>query len=107
MSAAPSPAPSPAPAPVPEREAGLHWPSLLVGLAIMIGGSIYPLMFARMQDGNARADHGLAMLLFWAMSAGIVRGVGFIPRARLWRWLFSGTACALALGLAALLRFGF
>jgi len=39
------------------------------------------------------------------MSAGIVRGVGFIPRARLWRWLFSTTACAVALALAAALRF--
>ena len=87
----------------------MHWPSLLVGLAIMIGGSIYPLMFARMQDGNARADHGLAMLLFWAMSAGIVRGVGFMPRQWVWRLLFSGWACLAALALAALdaaLRFG-
>ncbi|MGQ9723828.1 MAG: cyd operon YbgE family protein [Tepidimonas sp.] len=105
MSAAPSPAPSPAPER--ERVEGLHWPSLLVGLAIMIGGSIYPLIFARTQEGNAHADHVLALLLFWAMSAGIVRGVGFIPRARLWRWLFSGAACALALALAALRRFGF
>jgi len=42
----------------------MHWPCLIVGLAIMVGGSIYPLIFARMQDGIARADHGVAMLLF-------------------------------------------
>jgi predicted membrane protein len=38
------------------------------------------------------------------MSAGFVRGVGFIPRARIWRWLFSGWACGIALISALLLR---
>ncbi|WP_144731969.1 cyd operon YbgE family protein [Extensimonas perlucida] len=80
----------------------LHWPCLLVGLAIMLGGSAYPLLFT---DAAGRADHGLAMLLLWAMSAGLVRGVGFVPRAWPWRVLFSGPACTLALGLAAALRF--
>ncbi len=80
----------------------LHWPCLLVGLAIMLVGSAYPLLFT---DAAGRADHGLAMLLLWAMSAGLVRGVGFVPRAWPWRVLFSGAACALALGLAAALRF--
>jgi len=45
------------------------------------------------------------MLLLWAMSAGLVRGVGFVPRAWPWRVLVSGPACTLALGLAAALRF--
>lgn len=45
------------------------------------------------------------MALFMAMSAGFVRGVGFIPAAPLWRWLFSGWACLLALLLAATLKF--
>ena len=85
-------------APVPT----LHWPSLAVGLAIMVGGTVYPLMMA---NAAGHADHGLATLLFWAMSAGFVRGVGFLPRAAVWRWLFSGRACALALGLAAAVRF--
>ena len=80
----------------------LHWPCLLVGLAIMLVGSAYPLLFT---DAAGRADHGLAMLLLWAMSAGLVRGVGFVPRAWPWRALFSGAACALALGLTAALRF--
>ena len=62
---------------------------------------MYPLLMTR---ASGQADHGLAMLLFWAMSAGFVRGVGFVPRARGWRWLLSGSACALALLLAALLR---
>ncbi|GAB4397913.1 MAG: hypothetical protein OHK0048_07810 [Rhodoferax sp.] len=94
-----------APRSVSEPQADLHLPCLLVGLGIMVGGSIYPLMFARMQDGGARADHGLALLLFWAMSAGLVRGVGFVARGRIWRWAFSGTACGVALMLAAAVRF--
>lgn len=79
----------------------MHAPSLAVGLAIMVGGTVYPLVMTR---ASGQADHGLAMLLFWAMSAGFVRGVGFVPRARVWRWLFSGRACALALLLALLVR---
>ena len=79
----------------------VHLPSLAVGMAIMFGGNVYPLVMA---DAAGRPDHRLAMLLFWAMSAGFIRGVGFVPRAMVWRWLFSGWACALALGLAAAAR---
>ena len=46
----------------------------------------------------------LAMALFWAMSAGFVRGVGFVPRLWVWRALFSGWSCAAALLLAAVLK---
>lgn len=77
----------------------LHWPSLAAGLMLMLAGTAYPLVFAR---ADGRADHGLALLLFWAMSAGFVRGVGFIPRHWAWRVLFSGWACLAALALAAL-----
>lgn len=77
--------------------------SLLVALVIMIGGSIYPFVFAKV-DGSA--DHRFAMLVFWAMSAGLVNGVGFVPRWPLWRWLFSGWACLAALALAAWWRWG-
>lgn len=79
----------------------IHLPSLLVGLVIMIAGTLYPPLMA---DAAGKADHGLATLLFWAMSAGFIRGVGFIPRATFWRWLFSGWACTAALLLAGLLR---
>lgn len=88
---------------VPATPARVHLPSLLVALLIMVVGSVYPLLFA---DAQGRADHGLAMALFWAMSAGLVRGVGFVPRLPVWRWLFSGWACAMALGLAAAIRWG-
>ena len=77
--------------------------SLAVAMAIMVGGSIYPFMFA---GQGGRVDHGFASAIFWAMSAGLVHGVGFKPRFALWRWLFSGWACLGALLLAAWLRLG-
>ena len=86
-----------------EPSSRVHLPSLLAALAIMLVGSIYPLLFA---DAAGKADHGLAMALFWSMSAGLVRGVGFVPRFAIWRWLFSGWACAAGLLLAAWLRWG-
>ena len=79
----------------------IHLPSLLVALLIMIGGTLYPPIMA---DAAGKADHGLATLLFWAMSAGFIRGVGFVPRANVWRWLFSGWSCAAALLLAGLVK---
>jgi predicted membrane protein len=69
----------------------------------MLVGTIYPLVFAR-ADGTA--DHSLAMALFWAMSAGLVRGVGFVPRALIWKIFFSGWSCSTALALATWLRWG-
>lgn len=82
---------------------GMHFPSLMAALIIMIGGTIYPWVFA---NSSGKADHGLATALFWAMSAGIVRGVGFVPKALIWRILFSGWSCSFALVLAAWLRWG-
>lgn len=84
-----------------QAQAGLHGPSLLVAIVLMLVGSIAPVYLT---DAQGRAHHGLAFLVFWAMSAGFVRGVGFIPQARLWRWLFSGWACSIALIAALLLR---
>ena len=81
----------------------MHLPSLSMALLIMLAGTVYPLAFAH-QDGSA--DHGLAFALFWAMSAGLVRGVGFVPHALAWRLLFSGWSCIAALVLAAWLRWG-
>lgn len=80
---------------------GVHWPSLTVALLIMVGGTLYPPLMA---DGAGKADHSLAMSLFWAMSAGFIRGVGFVPRLWLWRWLFSGWACVLGILLAGTFR---
>ena len=85
--------------PAPPR---VRLPSLVVALAIMVGGTLYPPL---MMDAAGHADHALAMALFWAMSAGFVRGVGFVPRLLAWRWLFSGWSCAAALLLAGMLKF--
>ncbi|MGV8899688.1 MAG: cyd operon YbgE family protein [Burkholderiaceae bacterium] len=80
----------------------IHLPSLTAALVIMLVGTLYPLLMA---NAAGKADHELAMALFWAMSAGFVRGVGFVPRMAVWRWLFSGWACTAALALAGWLKF--
>lgn len=79
----------------------VRWPSLATGLAIMFGGTLYP---ALMIDAAGRPDYRVALLLFVAMSAGLVRGVGFVPRGALWAWLFSGWTCAGAIAAAAWLK---
>lgn len=79
----------------------IQWPSLAAALLIMVAGTLYPPLMA---DAAGKADHSLAMALFWAMSAGFVRGVGFVPRRWIWRALFSGWACAAALLLATVLK---
>ena len=90
--------PAAAPPSAPPR---IQWPSLAVALLIMVGGTLYPPVMA---DSAGKADHNLAMALFWAMSAGFVCGVGFVPQRWVWRALFSGWACAAALLLAAVLK---
>jgi len=77
----------------------LHLPTLFTALAIMLVGTLYPPLMANAQG---HADHTLATALLWAMSAGFVRGVGFVPRHWVWRWLFSGWSCLGALAVAVL-----
>lgn len=79
----------------------IQWPSLAAALVIMVAGTLYPPLMA---DAAGKADHNLAMALFWAMSAGFVRGVGFVPQRLLWRVLFSGWTCTAALALAVALK---
>jgi len=87
------------PLPQATAPARVHGPSLALALAIMVAGTVYPPLFA---GADGRADHGLALWLSWAMSAGFVRGVGFVPRGAPWRWLLSAPAAfgAAAVGLA-------
>jgi predicted membrane protein len=87
--------------PAAAQEPRIQLPSLLAALVIMVAGTLYPPLMA---DAAGKADHGLAMALFWAMSAGFVRGVGFVPQRRLWRVLFSGWSCVAAGALALLLK---
>ena len=79
----------------------IHVPSLAVAVAIMFACTLYPPM---MTDAAGNAEHGLAIALFVAMSAGLVRGVGFIPHVPIWRWMFSGWTCLAALALACAMR---
>lgn len=64
-----------------------------LSLAVMIGITAWPRLLAATQ---AQFSHNAAMLLLMGMSCGFVYGIGFVPRLRLWRWLFSAPA---ALGL--------
>lgn len=86
------------PPPMPPR---MHLPSLLAALAIMLVGTLYPPLMA---DMTGKADHALALALLLAMSAGLVRGVGFVPYHVLWRIVFSGWTCAVALAVAVVLK---
>ncbi len=74
--------------------------ALLLGVGLMLGISLQP-QWLTTQEGLA--DHPAAMLLMWAMSAALVRGVGFVPQHWLPRGLLGLPAMALAL-LAALWR---
>ena len=74
--------------------------ALLLGVGLMLGISLQP-QWLTTQEGLA--DHPAAMLLMWAMSAALVRGVGFVPQHWLPRGLLGLPAMALAL-LAALCR---
>lgn len=87
--------------PAPPRAGGLHLPCLLVAVLIMLAATLYPLA---MTHADAQPSHGLALALFMAMSAGFVRGVGFIPVGPLWRVLFSGHGCIAWLAVAAALK---
>ncbi len=74
---------------------------LALSAAILIVGvlTVYP---HALTGADGRADHLGMMLVMWAVSAGFVRGVGFVPRNRPGRLLLGRGAMALALVLGAL-----
>lgn len=81
------------------RDTGLAWAPLMTGIVLMFGLTADPRLLTNASGG---ADHLAATLGGWAMAAGIVRGVGFVPRHLAPRWLLSGWACALACALTLL-----
>lgn len=83
-------------------DARMHWPCLITALVIMFGITLYPPLLA---NATGKADHGLAILLMLSMSAGFVRGVGFIPRSGALQLLFSSWACFSMLALSIFLLF--
>lgn len=70
-------------------KAKMSLPSLLLGLIILGVITVYPFIFA---DKMGKVDHWALMALMWAMSAGFVRGVGFVPENKALRWLLSSWA---------------
>ena len=78
---------------------GIAWLPLSLGLGLLMVMTVLPGIAT---DAAGRADHTAAMLLFWSMSAGFVRGVGFVPYHWVPRLLLSAAACLIAFGLALL-----
>ncbi|HJV51911.1 MAG TPA: cyd operon YbgE family protein [Noviherbaspirillum sp.] len=88
-----------------DREAsGLAWLPLSLAMALMLVLTVYPRLLI---GAGGSADHVAALFAMLAVSAGFVRGVGFLPRHAVARWLFSTRACLLGIALmAARLAFG-
>ncbi|MDD2885583.1 MAG: cyd operon YbgE family protein [Dechloromonas sp.] len=78
---------------------GLAWWPLGLALLILVALTLLPGLAT---DSSGRADHTAATLLFATMSAGFVRGVGFIPHNLPGRILLSGQATLIFALLAAL-----
>lgn len=76
---------------------GLALLSLVLALGLSAWTTVMPRWLSR-SDGTA--DHWAVLLVAWAISAGFVRGLGFIPGHPVVRYLLSGLASLLALGLA-------
>jgi predicted membrane protein len=90
--------PDPSPEnPPPPTSGGWNTPALVIGIAIMLVLSFYPRALAK-PDGTP--DMLAAAFLFWAMSAGFVRGLGFVPRLLVLRLLLSLSASLIALAAA-------
>lgn len=83
-----------------EPAPGIAFLPLGIAIVITLVLTIYPLVLT---DAAGRADHPAAMFALWAMSAGFVRGVGFVPARRALRLLFSTPACLLSLALSVAL----
>ena len=84
----------------PTKHAKFHIPALMLGIILMLLGSFVPTVFA---DGQGKPDHTIATLVFWSMSAGFIRGLGFIPKHWFFRWIFGGWAALLTFVAAAVL----
>jgi len=79
--------------------AGFRVLPLLTAIALIALLTVYPHIAT---DNAGAADHLTAMLLLWSMSAGLVRGVGFVPLHVAPRLMLSSAACFIALVLAVL-----
>ena len=71
---------------------------LIIAIALTLLLTIYPPILT---TPAGKADHAAATLALWSMSAGFIRGVGFVPRNRLLRIVFSTAACLVCLAASA------
>ena len=81
----------------PHPGGGWNFPALMTGIAVTLVLTVYPHAAVR-ADGSP--DMAAAALLFWAMSAGFVRGLGFIPPTLVLRLMLSLPAALIALAAA-------
>lgn len=79
--------------PLPSKPAHTALLPLCVAILITLVVSVYPPILT---DKEGHTDYWAALMIFWAMTAGYVRGVGFIPRVGWCRWLLSSWALAVA-----------
>lgn len=95
-----SPSPRKAPVtPLVEKPAPLGGGRVFVfclSLAVMVLISAWPHFLGSTPE---TMNHNAAMVLMLGMSCGFVYGIGFTPKLRIWRWLFSAWS---ALGLMLL-----
>lgn len=71
---------------------------LAIAIALTVLLTIYPPILT---TPAGQADHAAATLALWAMSAGFIRGVGFVPRNRMLHIVFSTAACLVCLAASA------
>ncbi len=87
---------------VPLRGGAYSAPPRLLSLLLALALSGAILTFPK---ALAHAHHGLLMLVMLGVSAGFVHGVGFVPRHRLWRAVFSPWLAWLLMGAGLWLLF--
>lgn len=71
---------------------------LSIAIIICFFVSIFPQLLV---NHEGIANHGAATTLFMAMSAGFIRGVGFVPKNKIIRGLFSTYSCLFFILLTA------
>ncbi|WP_407314954.1 cyd operon YbgE family protein [Pseudomonas sp. nanlin1] len=67
------------------RRPGSRWVSLLLAAPISLVLLLHPMALVNEQGGYS---HGVLSLMLWGVAAGYVHGLGFDPRALVWRWVF-------------------
>jgi predicted membrane protein len=84
--------------------AQVSWIPLICAVGIMIALSIYPGFLVK---PTGDVDRISAYLFFWSMTAGFIRGVGFIPKTLLLAIIFSGPACLITFTVSVVNLYAF